>query len=85
MPENEKLNATVNLEDSSILHIKERYRGGKLIKYSYHYMKSDKFIRWDDVPHYRNIKTYPYHKHEGNVVVESKKMDIRLVFKELNL
>ncbi len=77
LPENEKLTAIVHLADSSILHIKERYRSGMLIKYSYHHMKSDNFVRWDNVPHHQNIKTYPYHKHENNVIVESKKMNIR--------
>jgi len=33
LPENEKINAIAHLEDSSVLHIKERYREGKLIKY----------------------------------------------------
>ena len=85
MPENEKLSDIVHLADSSILHIKERYREGKLIKYSYHHMKCDKFIRWDNVPHHQNIKTYPYHKHENNIIVESKKMDICSVLDELNV
>ena len=85
LPENEKITAVAHLVDSSVLHIKERYRAGKLIKYSYHHMKSNKFIRWDNVPHYHNIRTYPCHKHENNLVVESKKMDIRSVLEELNM
>ncbi len=48
-------------------------------------MKSDKIIRWDNVPHHHEIETYPYHKHKNNIVVESKKMDIRSVLEELNM
>ncbi len=84
LPENEKLTAVCYLVDSSVLHIKERYKNGELIKYSYHRMKSDKFVRWDNVPHHQNIKTYPYHKHENDMIIESKKMDIRLVLRELD-
>ncbi|HEY9247009.1 MAG TPA: DUF6516 family protein [Candidatus Methanoperedens sp.] len=83
LPENEKLTAIVHLTDSSILHIKERYRNGSLIKYSYHNIRSDKFIRWDNVPHHRNLETFPDHKHENTMIVESRKMNISLVFKEL--
>lgn len=85
LPENEKLTATVHLADSSILHLRERYKEGRLIKYSYHIMKGDKFIRWDNVPHHENIKTYPHHKHENKKIIESKKMNIKLIFDELNI
>lgn len=83
MHENEKLTAVAHLRDTSVLHIKERYRKGRLMKYSYHYMKGDIFVRWDNVPHHPNVKTYPYHKHENELIVESRKMNIGLVLEEL--
>jgi hypothetical protein len=73
------------LADSSILHIKERYKDGILIKYSYHNIRSDKFIRWDNVPHHRDIGTFPDHKHENTMIVDSRKMNIILVFEELDM
>ena len=84
LAENEKLTAIVHLADSSILHIKERFRNGDLIKYSYHNIRTDKFIRWDNVPHHRDLNTFPDHKHENTVIVESKKMNIISVFEELD-
>jgi hypothetical protein len=84
LAENEKLTAIVHLADSSILHIKERFRNGDLIKYSYHNIRNDKFVRWDNVPHHSNLKTFPDHKHENTVIVESKKMNIISVFEEIN-
>ena len=65
LAENEKLTAIVHLADSSILHIKERFRNGDLIKYSYHNIRNDKFVRWDNVPHHRDLNTFPDHKHEN--------------------
>lgn len=34
--------------------------------------------------HHPNVKTYPYHKHEDALIVESRKMDIGLVLEELD-
>ena len=42
-------------------------------KYSYHWQDSDgqMIVRWDNKPHWPNIKTFPYHKHEkkSNIVI----------------
>ncbi len=83
LSKDEKLIAIAYLVNSSVLHIRERYKEGELIKYSYHLMKGNKVIRWDNVPHHREISTYPYHKHENNEVKESDKMDISAVLEEL--
>ncbi|MDI6811566.1 MAG: DUF6516 family protein [archaeon] len=83
LPRDEKLIAIAYLVDSSVLHIRERYKDGELIKYSYHLMKGDKVIRWDNVPHHKEISTYPHHKHENDKVKESNKMGIGLVLEEI--
>lgn len=85
LPEDEKLIAEVHLTDSSRLYIRERYRKGELIKYSYHLIRVGRIIRWDNVPHHKNMKTYPHHKHEDEKVVESEEMDINKVLAELAL
>ena len=72
-----------NLADSSVLHIRERYKNGEHIKYSYHLMKGNKVIRWDNVPHHKEISTYPHHKHENDKIEKSTKIDISMVLVEI--
>ena len=83
LPRDEKFIAIAYLVDASVLHIRERYKEGELIKYPYHFMKGDKVIRWDNVPHHKEISTYPHHKHENDKIKESTKMDIGSVLEEI--
>ncbi len=83
LPQDEKLIVVAYLTNSSVLHIRERYKDGELIKCSYHLMKRNRVVRWDNVPHHKEISTYPYHKHEDNVIKESGKMEINAVLKEI--
>ena len=83
LPHNEKLIAVLYLIDSSILHVRETYKDGKLIKYSYHLVKGNKIMRWDNVPHHKEITTYPYHKHEDEKVKVSREMNIDIVLDEI--
>jgi 5-deoxy-D-glucuronate isomerase len=46
-------------------------------------MKGNNVIRWDNVPHHKEIRSYPHHKHENDKVKESTKMDIDLVLEEI--
>ena len=43
------------------------------IKYSYHFMdkKNNMIFRYDNAEHYKEIKSYPHHKHTVNGVEES--------------
>ncbi len=47
-------------------------------KYSYHCQKSDGelIVRWDNKPHWKEMPTYPHHKHEGAQVVPSHRVTI---------
>jgi len=83
LPGDEKLIAIAYLVNTSVLHIRERYKDGELVKYSYHFMKGNKVIRWDNVPHHKEISTYPHHMHENDKIRESRKMDICMVFEEI--
>jgi len=60
------------LIDDSILHIRE-FVSPDDISYSYNWIdKNGSLIcRWDNAPHYKNIKTFPHHKHTKNGVEES--------------
>ena len=46
-------------------------------EYRFHYMDKNKdlIVRWDSAPHYREIKTFPYHMHKKKGVKESKKVN----------
>ena len=52
------------LKDKSELHFKE-FVSEKKHNYSYHWQNSEgeMIIRWDNAPHHKEVKTYPYHKH----------------------
>ncbi|WP_369750793.1 DUF6516 family protein [Methanocaldococcus sp. FS406-22] len=41
----------------------------------------DLIIRWDNAPHYKNIKTFPHHKHTKNGVEESDEVCLEDVLK----
>ena len=58
------------------------------IRYSYHYQDSDErlIFRYDNAPHFRNIITYPHHKHIGGEeeqVVPSSPPDLDAVLREI--
>ena len=56
-------------------------------KYSFHWQKDNLLIfRYDNSPHYREIKTFPHHKHIGkdiNKVTESNEITLKQVLKEI--
>jgi len=54
-------------------------------KYRYHYMnpQRDLIFRYDNVPHHREIATFPDHKHYPNTVIESQSVDLRQVIEEI--
>lgn len=54
-------------------------------KYRYHYMdtESNLIFRYDNVPHHREIVTFPDHKHYPDTVVESEPVDLRQVIEEI--
>ena len=60
------------LIDDSILHIRE-FVSSDDISYSYNWIdKNGSLIcRWDNAPHYKNIKTFPHHKHTKKGIEES--------------
>ena len=72
--------------DLSELHVSDYlFLDGKR-KYIFHYQnKESKLIfRYDTAPHWKKLKTYPYHKHlkDGNVV-ESRIMYLETVLNEI--
>lgn len=70
--------------DGSILEFTESITPERT-KYRYHYMNKSKqlIFRYDNVPHHREITTFPHHKHVSNAVVESQYVGLREVIEEI--
>lgn len=69
------ITGSITFKDGSILHFKEVLMG-KNRHYRFHYMdeRSNLISRWDTAPHYRKLKTFPYHVHVPNGVKESEQV-----------
>jgi len=78
------LKLRANLIDGSQLFITEVHTL-KRQKYAYHWQNaSGKLkVRWDNSPHWKNIPTFPHHKHIGSQVVPSVKPSIDEVMAEI--
>jgi Family of unknown function (DUF6516) len=66
--ENQKrLHIKLLLIDDSLLIIKDYKFSDNTRKYSYHWMEQngELRLRWDNVPHWKKISTFPNHKHVG--------------------
>lgn len=72
--------------DNSQLYITE-LATNNYQKYSYHWQKDTGEIiaRWDNKPHWKNIPTFPHHKHEGGLVLPSVRVSIEDVIKEIRM
>jgi len=59
----------------------------KFYSYSFHYFKNEQLIfRYDNTPHFPNLKTFPHHKHLANGnVVESFPPSLNDVLKEIEI
>ncbi|MFQ5711375.1 MAG: DUF6516 family protein [Candidatus Geothermarchaeales archaeon] len=56
----------------------------ELRRYSFHVFLGRKMIaRWDNAPHFRDIKTFPHHQHLGRQILESEEMKVEDVLSEL--
>ncbi len=54
-------------------------------KYSYHLQKNDELIiRCDNVPHHRELSTFPFHIHKKDGVQESQEMTVNDILEELS-
>ena len=54
-------------------------------KYSYHCQNNDGNLiaRWDNKPHWKDMKTYPYHMHEKDQVFPSHRVTITDVLDQI--
>lgn len=76
--------------DESVLYFREFVQVQNPFErymYVYHYQSSERNIifRYDNTPHFPNLKTFPHHKHESNEsnVIESSQPDLPSILEEI--
>lgn len=84
------LRIRVRFPDNSLLEVSESIQiidnAPQWISYRYHYQDSfgNLIFRYDNAPHYPEVKTHPGHKHLSDKVLGSPHPDIETVLKEIN-
>ena len=63
--DNYRTKIEINFSDGSKLFAKEYVFEGEDRKYSYHWSDREEnlLVRWDNAKHWREISTFPHHKH----------------------
>jgi len=62
-PKTQYLRAKAKLKKGYVLYVNEGV-GETYRRYSYHLQRDDELIkRWDNAPHWKGMKTFPYHVH----------------------
>lgn len=71
-------------KDSSVLCARE-YVDELQRDYSFHWQssKNNIIIRWDNAPHYKDLLTFPHHKHTEDRVVESRVVSLEDVLAQI--
>ncbi len=86
----------IDEEHVQLLRIKARVIDGSLLyvtelhtrdyqKYSYHWHEDDGVLitRWDNKPHWKNLKTFPHHKHVHDKVLSSHRVTINEIIDKI--
>jgi len=57
----------------------------KRLKYKYHWQseRGALIARWDNVPHHRDVSSFPHHKHDKNGVHPSEPADLKSVLDKI--
>jgi len=82
--------ARVRFPDASQLQVVEKLVVERFtilkVRYAYHYQRADGELvfRYDNVPHYPDIKTFPHHKHVGDAVAPARPPDLGEVLREID-
>jgi hypothetical protein len=84
-PGKQSLRAKATLAGGYILHINEALGIG-FRSYSYHVLKDGLMVRrWDNAPHWPEMKTFPHHLHiNDDTVLESREVFIQDVLEMMN-
>jgi len=84
-PPVQSIKARARLKNGLLLQITESI-GEDFRRYSYHLQDGDMIVkRWDNAPHWKNVKTNPFHVHtrDHEEPQESKEMFVSDVISEL--
>ncbi len=78
------INGTITFYNDTVLEFTEAVTPDRR-RYRYQYMQSDGrlIFRYDNVPHHRQLATFPHHKHDGETVIESDPVELRIVVEEV--
>jgi hypothetical protein len=85
-PGNQALRAKASLKKGYVLYFAEAF-GKDFRIYSYHAQKNEKMVRrWDNAPHWPDMKTFPHHIHlnNENEAHECPEIFIKDVLDEMN-
>lgn len=82
------IEGTIIFIDNSILYFMEFVdvsKGVEKYKYSYHYEDNHgrMIFRYDMAPHFKDIETYPHHKHESDRVTASTVPSLNSILDEI--
>jgi hypothetical protein len=70
-----QIKGKISFVDGSTLYISESLNLEEpSYRFHFSYAQSKLFKRWDSAPHFKKIKTFPYHFHDGEKVKLSKPM-----------
>jgi hypothetical protein len=55
--------------------------------YSYHWQSenNDLIMRWDNSPHYKEISTFPHHRHNSSMIEPSNEISVEDVLRYIQL
>ena len=83
------LKGELELIDGTVLHFIEfiKIQGEKAnrLKYKYHLQSEngDLIRRWDNVPHHKEIDTFPHHMHDEKGVHASSNIDLKTIIDKI--
>ncbi len=77
-PTSSRFKLEIEFIDNSILTVKD-YLFRNERKYAYHWQAADGLllVRWDNAPHWRDVSTFPHHRHENASVFPSAEVNIK--------
>ena len=82
--------AMLRFPDRSQLQVVEKLIADRFTitkaRYAYHYQQADGSLifRYDNVPHYPELRTFPHHKHVGESVIAAQSPDLSEVLREID-
>lgn len=79
------LKGKLELVDGSVLHFIEyveiKDNEADCLKYKYQWQSENEELitRWDNVPHHKELDTFPHHMHDDKGITASPKIDLKTV------